>query len=314
MKEFDDPRYQPYRIGPLLFDEVEKIVKGTVSKEPYRNNEQTWNDGVGWSENEYAALASEVITDFLIKGNQLGYVMRAETIGALHYRIGQQITRCLSARRDQNVIDRLLERAGKNYQFWYYESQAELSLETIDGIAQSLRDIRPNYEAERRVDRVNESPVFDKAQLEEILRRILNFVNSDKDAGKSINRSELRKIFEKLLTDWLAKPLIRDENQIKTEPDPLSNVRNEEIRIEMQKAINDLNDYEVRIFKRVVIDGAEFSRVADEVDKTRQTVSTNVKSIAHRLRSVIEDKESRHEREVRAEIFAQELLSRYERS
>ena len=108
LREFNNPLYQPWGIGPLLFKEVERRVRNIVSSAPY-SIYQTFNDGVRWAEDEWSALSSEVITEFLIGQNQLEYVMRAETIGAFNYRLDQQIKRCLSARRPKTEIDNLFK-------------------------------------------------------------------------------------------------------------------------------------------------------------------------------------------------------------
>ena len=103
LREFKDPRNHPHRIGPKLFEQITQQAKKVVSATPY-SIYQTFNDGVAWNEDEWKSLASEVITEFLIAQNQLDYVMRAHTIGAFRYRINQQITRCLSARRPKTEI------------------------------------------------------------------------------------------------------------------------------------------------------------------------------------------------------------------
>ena len=312
LREFKDPRYQPYRIGPHLFEQVIQQARKVVSATPY-SIYQTFNDGVAWNEDEWASLASEVITEFLIAQNQLDYVMRAHTIGAFKYRINQQIMRCLSARRPKTEIDNLLDRVSR-FDFWEYNPRGEELLDqTIDQISQSLRDIKPDYAAEKIEGRERASKVFNKAQLEEILRRIINADLERSPAGQSVSKADLRRIFQMVLTDWTIKPLIRDEDRLqalKSEPS-ISSVLETEMRALMQKAIEKLNDYEVQLLKRVFIDGTNHSQVAKEVGKTRQTVASNMRGLLERLQGEINDVGSDSEREHLLKLFAEELQLKY---
>ena len=331
-REYDDPAYLPSKFGPLLFAELCDVAKYVVRKPQFDRHWQTYNSGIKWEEGEIDGLASETATEFLIKQRQLAYVMQVEKKSVLRFRLEQQVERCLFARRPKDVFDNLLRRVGE-FDYWEFSTTNYLTDAEIDEIANSLRDIRPNYEAERRIERKNESPIFTKAQLDDLLKRLLEntelILKADKagisDKSGLISKPDLRKIFEKLLTDWGNKALERNEDQLRIDEgegksskvgsysDPtVTSALQKEIKAEMEVVIQNLDNYEVRLLKRVLLDGANYSQVAAEVGKTRQTVASNVQVISQRLKEMINNQGDEDEKDQRARLFARELESRYE--
>ena len=242
-----------------------------------------YNSGEKWIGSGVDDLCQQVALEHLIGRKQLDYIFaEAKNLDSVKRLFVRQIQRTLADRRSIGPVDRLLTRTKNHakdksigsfidvrsglFSFASVDqvSTAEpLSKQKINDCVDLLRDIPVLY---TRLDSSRESMVY----TPESLLRALSVIF--KEVG-SVTDSDLRQIFEKLLTPWLGPRLIGIDEIYTYEESPSFGAAGEQ---QLRSAANrfleklSLEEKIVILFKSNDVSDGE---IASQINKSRPTVA-----------------------------------------
>ena len=289
--------YEKLIIGPLIYEEIEQIALKNA-RTRWSKLSSRYNGNVGWrnehgqiQEEEFRALAAEVISARLLEEKQIHYIFEHAT-DIKHFRnlIFKNFQRTLNKRLETTYVDRLLTRITEmqndSENQWEYAKQTagyeELTDRQIAGIVEKLRDL-PQIAENPLSERA--SMVYRKQDLKEIVLRV-------RDEVSSISKYDFEKILRQLLIGWTPEPPLSIETEvtvtIKEPGNGTNRIEDEELLMEAQKYVSELADQDVNILWQR-LQGRNYNAIAKEAGLTYQTVSTRFKKLIEGAKQFVGD-------------------------
>ncbi len=277
--------YRAERIGPAILDEVRRAVHDVVR----RYDPAIYGGSASWDHAE-EDVTQGVVVDLLLAEGQLDYIMAtALTLDDVRNLLRFQVRRYLTRNRRRTVVDNLLDRAKRLLAKPPYEEVAP-GRYGFPGDA----DPRPPTDAELQaaaraaalVPRVS-PPKGERAPVVytgEALAALVEAVARSLPAGFS--PSELGKILEIVLTDWVASFLYEFEDVHRREeerPGPEEEVAS---RAAMEEIVERCSPEQLLIIRRK-LEGASDEDIARELGVSRPTVHAKKQAAFDALRDIL---------------------------
>ncbi len=277
--------YETNRIGPLILGEVERAVRGIVP----RYDPMIYAGSASWDDAEEDVVQG-VVTDLLLGEGQLDYIMAtALTLDDVRNLLRFQVRRYLARNRRRTVVDNLLDRAKEVLRAPPYVEVA-LGRFGLPGRA----DPRPPTEAELRaaaraaalVPRLPPSggeraPSVYSAEAFAVL---MQAVVAALPMGVSL--SELGKILEHILTDWLASLLYDLEEGWDQVAEPLDPQEQALSRRAAEEVIERCPPEQLLILRRK-LEGVSDEEIARELGVSRPTVHARKRAAFGTLKDIL---------------------------
>lgn len=198
--------YESDTIGPHWLSEITRAVEQTARKYP----PATYSETGAWSPASLENLVQEVVLTQLLEEGQLDYILTvAAEITVARALIARVVRRTLARGRRRTVVDNLLERAHAIVPFAPPEHPAPPASNSALVAAASRVAALPRV----RIISSDRAPtVFTTPTLEGVLQIASEAV------GPNVRRSELARILELVLTDYVPSALVQYEGGM-DEPD-----------------------------------------------------------------------------------------------
>ena len=283
--------YERDSIGPEIYGEIVRIVRGVVS----RYDPQVYAGVPNWSHG-VDDLVQEVIVDRLLEEGQLAYAFTV-AFDLHHWQalIGGQVRRALAHRRRRSVIDNLLERADgilSSEPFWSSSGARGPQYQLRGGptrpgppndaelreaaLAIAAIPVTIGHGAERA------PMVYSTAALETVLDAIARALPC------SFVKNDLDRILRSALTPWLAGDLVGIEGALELPSDDLK-----------PEWITEVHDIALTIVRRLTAEGRHILRlklvglsdhdIAERVGLSRPTVAHRKQGVLAVLREELTD-------------------------
>lgn len=277
--------YRAERIGTAILDEVRRAVRGVVR----RYDPSTYGGSASWDDAEEDVIQG-VVVDLLLAEGQLDYMMAtALTLDDFRNLLRFQVRRYLARNRRRTVVDNLLDRAKELLGKPPYEEVAPGRYGFPGGA-----DPRPPTDAELQaaaraaalVPRVfpakgDRAPVV---YTGDALAALVEAVSRSLPAGFSL--SELGKILEMVLTDWVASFLSEFEEVHRLEDERLGPEEEAASRSAMEEILERCSPEQLMIIRRK-LEGASDEDIARELGVSRPTVHARKQTAFDVLRDIL---------------------------
>lgn len=271
--------YEKSIIGEKIYALLTDLITMVARKYP----KEIYNNRSPWSVESISELCQEVATDRLLGENQIHYVFReARTLDSVRALFVRQIKRTLASRRVISPIDRLITRVKSHAKGGDYEaltdaksgkysfqangvevSALSLSQRQISDCVNLLRQIPIIYS---RLDTSRETMIYSPDNLLKALNLIFGSIGA-------VSESDLRRIFETLLTPWTRTILNLGEQNYVSANDPTTQAQERNAVFDQAREFADMLSNEEKIVIVHKSNDISDDSIAAIIKKSRPTVA-----------------------------------------
>lgn len=286
--------HKEHAIGPGLWSLLLEITGRIARRYPV----EVYNHGIAWDDDSFEDLALEVALDRLLEERQLEYIFALadedfsnpqDTLSRL---LGFQVKRTLSHRRRVSVVDRLMTRVSSianadPFVLMHHGNDLVVSLDASKAPAprslsdlqlrQAIVEIQSIPRIPSRLMAERESQVYNRTNLTELISRLCEHFDE-------ILLSDVRKIFEQLLTAWVPTFLHQDNEAPSSLSGPEFDFERNQMKKRVQAFVNTLDDST----KFILIgksQGVSDEKLANQLDRSRPWIAAQKSKVLGRIQT-----------------------------